>query len=197
MINEFASVAGKRKTIERMTRNANLRAEQKEALKKRVRLLKGARVEDIKAKARSLRFRKHFPEMVQWFESRGFRMALITGAFWMGIQELKRKHKELEHFDYIECNHLQIRQGKLTGKVLSNVSGNKEKLLLKLQKKTGATKQNTLVMGDSMSDARMFKHAKIGIAFQPANPRVKKAASHVIESGDLLDVIKIAEKEYA
>ncbi len=197
MIDEFAALAGKGKEVAKLTKKA-IKGGRTSAteLQGRTKYLKGLSVEAARERARAFHFRKGFKQMAEGLRHHGFRLGVITGAFGIGVRELQKKHEGLEHFDFVACNHLQVRNGKLTGKALANVKGNKREILKKWQKRLGIGKKETFVVGDGAADEKMFPLARVSVSFGFAPPQVKKKASYVVESGDLLDVLKIAEKEF-
>jgi phosphoserine phosphatase len=197
MIDELADLAGKGKAARKASAKSNARTGMThENLRRRVRLLKGLRADQAAARVRQFRFHPHFAELVEGLKRMGFRLAVVSGAFYVGWASLKEASPELRSFDDVHCNHLQVRGGKFTGKAFINVADNKHLLVRKLRKKFGAARADTLAVGDSMGDAKMFAEARVSIAFNPASKRVEKAATHVVRSGDLLDVLRIAEKEF-
>ena len=197
MIDELAALAGKGKQVALLTKKA-IKGGRTTAteLQGRTRYLRGLDAEAVRERTRRFRFRKHFKEMVEGLRHHGFRLGVVTGAFGIGVRELQKKHEGLEHFDFVACNHLQVKNGKLTGKALANVKGNKREILEKWQKKLGIGKKETLVVGDGASDAKMFPLAKVSVSFAFAPLAVKRKANFVVENADLLEVLRIAQKEF-
>lgn len=197
MIDEFADLTGKGKRVRTMSKKSNTLRLSAAGLHARARHLKGLPVEKIRTRMKEFEFYPHFEELVEGLRQRGFRLIIVSGAFWVGVQQLRQMNPALAEFDDVFCNHLQVRNGKLTGKAFLNVAENKQKIVRKVQEKYHVQKKDTLVVGDSAGDVAMFKQARVSVAFHPATPKVKKAASYAVESDDLRDVLMLVEKEFA
>jgi len=90
------------------------------------------------------------------------------------------------YFDRIMANDIKEVDGILTGEGILEVElKNKGKAFERLLSEIDVDKKKTASVGNSHTDAPMLKRAKIGIAFNPADNKVKKAADIIIEEKDL------------
>ncbi len=107
--------------------------------------------------------------------------AIISG----GLKPLAEYIGE-NYFDRIMANDVKEVDGKLTGEGILEVElKNKGKAFERLLSEIDVDKKETVSIGNSHTDVPMLKRAKIGIAFNPADTKVKKAADIIIEEKDL------------
>lgn len=84
--------------------------------------------------------------------------------------------------------------GRLTGEGIVRVPiYEKERVLQGLQGELGIRPDETLAVGNSEIDIGLFHRAAVGVAFQPADQAVRRAASHVIEEKDLRRVLPLID----
>ncbi len=199
MIDELAALVGKGEQVKEITRQSvGGRGLTRGSLEARVRMLKGLPVEKIVRHTRTFQTHPGFSKMVSGLLEQGYTLAIVSGAFHNGIAQLRQQHPEFSHFSQIHANHLQVRNGRLTGRVFVHVAGNKDRIVRDLQRKLGVPKARTVVVGDSVGDIAMGKLGKVFVAVNPANDRVRKSASHVLELGGartLEEVAHIARRE--
>lgn len=90
------------------------------------------------------------------------------------------------------ANRHEARDGRLTGELDIRVPYEaKGDILARLMGELGLESEETAAVGDSRSDAAMFRVSGLGIAFRPSDPDVTRDASHVVEAGDLSEVARI------
>jgi phosphoserine phosphatase len=89
-------------------------------------------------------------------------------------------------FDENRGNTLEVRDGKLTGRVAEPILGREAKLatLIALRDHLGLTPEDTLAAGDGANDLAMIEAAGLGVAYR-AKPKVAEAAHARIDHGDL------------
>lgn len=195
-IDELGRLVGKEKEIAKITEEAmHGKLDFNEALRARVREFKGLPLERVRSVAHGLEFRENYLHTMNELKKRGFTLALITGGFSQVLDELA-KLGMLKPFDFVFANDLAHENGIATGDVRINVgSGDKERILLRLQKELGIGKDATVAVGDGANDVPMFHHARVGIAFN-GKPLVRKAATHSVEGDDFSKILKIVDEEF-
>ena len=129
-------------------------------------------------------------ETIIELKKRGF----IIGIISCGFDILAKKvAKDLDiNSDYVLAEELEIdEQGYLTGEGISRVDFlRKDKALIALSKKIRVPLKRITAVGDSEHDIPMLQAAGLGIAFNPADEKVKKAADVVVEGKNLCEILK-------
>ncbi len=196
IIDELGRLAGKEKEIAAITCEAmHGRIDYTEALRARVREFRGMPLEKIKSVAHGVEFRENYLHTLGALKKKGFALALITGSFSNVIDEL-RERGMLEPFDFVFANELMVENGVATGEVHVRVgSGDKGRLLAKLQEELGILPRDTMAVGDGSTDIEMFKLARVSVAFN-GKPVVREAATHRAEGDDFSKILEIVEKEW-
>ncbi len=121
-----------------------------------------------------------FEEVIP-FLSQKYMTAIISG----GLKPLAKYIGE-SYFDKIMANDIEENNGRLTGKGILEVElNNKGKAFDKLLTDMEVKEEKTVAIGNSHVDVPMLKKAGIGIAFNPADKKVKDHANIVIEEKDL------------
>ncbi|ENN95650.1 phosphoserine phosphatase SerB [Methanocaldococcus villosus KIN24-T80] len=186
-IDELAKEANKEEEIKEITKKAmNGEIDFKEALKKRVSLLKGLPIEKVENAINRLKLTNGAEETIKELKNRGYKVAVVSGGFDIAIN----KFKYLD-FDYIFANKLIFKDNKLTGEVIGKVLDNtsKGKIIEEVAKKENIPLKNIIVVADGANDVSMFEKAGLKIAFC-AKPILKKKADVIIEKRDLREVLK-------
>lgn len=88
--------------------------------------------------------------------------------------------------DEIRANTLEIVDGRLTGRVLGEIVGPREKArhLAEIAAVHGVPAQRTIAVGDGANDALMLEAAAVGVAFC-AKPALREHADLVVDERDL------------
>lgn len=143
---------------------------------------------DIEAILSRVEFNPNVKPLFKEIRRRGLRTAVISG----GIDVLAEKVQKTLQCDFIAANGLEYDpDGLLTGEgVLRVPVMNKDLVVKDVQKLFGMTRSDTISVGNSLVDAQLFRESDIGIAFNPDDDTVRNAASVVIESDDLLEIIR-------
>ena len=183
VINELAKMAGVEKEVKAITAAAmEGKMEFKEALTKRVGLLKGLPVKKI------YEFRSRIPivpgalEVISELKKTGFVTVLMTGSFDIVANYVGKKLG----FDYVFANKLMVKNGKLTGEVKGKVLSPESKLelLKKIAKKEHIPLEECAAVGDGANDLLIIKNAGLGIGFNPKK-LIKKEADAFVNVKDL------------
>ncbi|HET6522040.1 MAG TPA: phosphoserine phosphatase SerB, partial [Geminicoccaceae bacterium] len=183
-IDELADYVGLKAEVAAITRRAmNGEIDFAPALRERVALLAGlpaATLEEV--------YRERVRPMpgaltcVRTMRRMGARTALVSGGFGFFTRRVARD----VGFDVEEANELEVRDGRLTGRVLEPVRGREAKLaaLRRFAAEDGLTPRDALAAGDGANDLPMLRAAGLGVAFR-AHPRVAARAAVSIAHGDL------------
>jgi len=107
----------------------------------------------------------------------GYKTAILSGGFDYFGRFLQKKLG----IDYVYANELDIVEGKVSGKVTSDiVNGDKKAALLKMiAEKENIALEQVIAVGDGANDLPMLATAGLGVAYK-AKPLVKASAEHSI-----------------
>lgn len=97
--------------------------------------------------------------------------------------------KELK-LNYAFANHLEIKNNKLTGKVLSPILDAKKKatILKQIAKKENISLEQVVAIGDGANDIPMLNTRGLGIAFH-AKETVKKNSPYHMGHGPMTSIL--------
>jgi phosphoserine phosphatase len=125
-------------------------------------------------------------ELIQVLKKLGYRTALISGGFTCVADRLKR---ELE-IDFAHANHLEMKDGKATGKVIPPIVNAQRKadLLDIIAQQEQINTDQVIAIGDGANDLLMLEKAGLGIAFN-AKPLVREQAQLSISQKNLSSVL--------
>ncbi len=182
-IDELAECAGIRAHVSAITARAmageiNFEA----ALKARVALLKGVRLEEIEMILERLTLTPGARALVATMRAHGAHTALVSGGF----THFTRHVAVWAGFHESYANRLEISDGALTGVVAEPVQGREVKrdTLENLRLRLNLPREATLAVGDGANDLDMLQAAGIGVAFH-AKPRVAAVAHARVNHADL------------
>ena len=187
IIDEMAKLAGVGKKVAAITERG-MRGEIKfsESLRKRVSFLKGLRLKSLESIARTFKLTKGSEELILALKEMGFKVALISGGFSYFTDVLKKRLG----FDYAFGNELEIKEGRLTGRVKGRIIDAKRKaeVLDEICCKEGITRDEVVAVGDGSNDRIMVANAGLGIAFN-AKEILKKVADGAITKDHIKGVL--------
>lgn len=159
------------------------------SIKKRVALLKGASVDDIRNVIYDIPFTEGAKETIGALKKRGYKIATITGSF----EVIANRMKEELNLDYAFSNTLHEENGILTGEVSGPlVNGSKADILNDIIKMEDISADECAAVGDGANDISMLEMVKLGIAFN-AKPVLREIADVVIEKKDLRELLPLFE----
>jgi phosphoserine phosphatase len=164
IIDEMAKLAGAEKEVAALTeRGMRGEIDFVQSLRSRVSLLKGLRVRSLESFAQTLRLTRGSEELIASLKEMGFKVALISGGFTYFTDILK----ERLGFDYSFGNELEIKNGRLTGRVRGGIidARRKAEILDEICRKEGITREEVVAVGDGSNDRIMVANAGLGIAF--------------------------------
>jgi phosphoserine phosphatase len=150
-----------------------------ESFSQRVALLKGLDESVIECLAQNLKLTEGAAELIATIKKLGYKTAILSGGFSYFGKFLQQRLG----IDYVYANELDIKDGKVTGKVIGQVVNGQRKadLLREIAKKEGILLDQTIAVGDGANDLPMLSLAGLGIAFR-AKAIVKESAQQSIST---------------
>ncbi len=196
VIVELAKLAGEEDKVNMITESA-MRGEMdfKESFRKRVALLKGIRHDQLEKICANLPLTEGVSLVTRTLKRLGYKLGILSGGFTFVGNYLK----ERLGFDYVYANELDIKDGKVTGRVVGDiVDGEKKAFLLRqIASRENIAMEQTIAVGDGANDLPMISIAGLGVAFN-AKPLVRQKASNAISNvglDGLLYLIGLHERE--
>jgi phosphoserine phosphatase len=190
-IDELAKAANVGDLVVALTKRA-MRGEMdfEEALRERVKLLKGLKVAEVNRVALDIPLMKGAKELIRELKKE-YKIAMVSGGFTIVA---RRVAQELD-IDCLIANELIIKDGVLTGEVVGPLvrQNSKKEALEAIAKKEGIRPEDCIVIGDGANDISMFEAAGFSIAFN-ASPILYDIADIVIMQKDLTMILPIFER---
>lgn len=187
VIDELARAARVDDRVSEITRRAmEGQLDFEQALRQRVALLKGLPESVLKEVADSMRLTPGAEEVTRTLKAMGFKLALISGGFTYFANRLK----ERLGFDYVYANELEIRQGRVTGRLKGPIIDKEAKgrILQEIAAQEGIPLEEVVAIGDGANDEIMLRNAGIGIAFN-AKEILKKVADGRLTHSNLMGLL--------
>lgn len=183
-IDELADFLGIKDKVSHIT-EAAMRGEIdfKEALRERVSLLKGLRVDDLETVFKErVTLSPGAITLVKTMNASGADTVLVSGGFTYFTERVS----EITGFKVNRANILLHENGELTGKVGEPIvdSDTKINALREFQQKANLEDFETMAVGDGANDIPMLEGAGIGVGYHPF-PTAGEAADVAIKHGDL------------
>ncbi len=186
-IDEIAKLAGVGEEVSAVTERA-MRGELdfKASLRERVGKLKDTDVSVLETVRATLPLMPGLSSLIRKLQSLDWHVAIASGGFTYFADHLR------DRFELVDAvsNHLEVKDGKLTGKVIGPIvdAQYKADTLLKLAEKLEIPLSQTVAIGDGANDLKMIQAAGLGVAFH-AKPKVYAQASVAIRHADLMGVL--------
>ena len=157
-----------------------------QSLRSRVSLLKGLRIKNLESLAKTFKLTKGSEELIAALKEMGFKVALISGGFTYFTDILKKRLG----FDYAFGNELEIKRGRLTGRVKGRIidAQRKAEIMDEICREEGITRDEVVAVGDGSNDRIMIANAGLGIAFN-AKEILKKVADGAITRDHMKGVL--------
>jgi phosphoserine phosphatase len=191
-IDELGDCVGRKAEIAAITAQA-MRGEidYPESLRRRVALL-----ENLEASAlqrvydERLRLTPGAETLIAACKRHGVKLLLVSGGFTFFTDRLKTRLG----FDYTISNTLEVKNGRLTGKLIGAIVDADAKAVKfsSVAKELGAPKHTTVAIGDGANDLRMMARAGLSVAFH-AKPVVREQASCALTWCGLDGVVNLLE----
>jgi phosphoserine phosphatase len=187
IIDEMARLAGVGKKVAILTEKG-MRGEIdfSESLRARVSLLNGLKIKSLESIAKTVKLTKGSEELVAALKEMGFKVALISGGFSFFTDVLKKRLG----FDYAFGNELEIKEGRLTGRVKGRIfdARRKAEVLDEICHREGITRDEVVAVGDGSNDRIMVANAGLGIAFN-AKEILNKVADGAITKDHMKGIL--------
>lgn len=196
IIDEMAKKAGVFKEVSRITEKARRGdIDFEEALTQRVALLKGLRVKELEEIRKEMRLSEGAEELVGILKRLGYKLGVVSGGFHYFADYLKEKLG----LDFAYANRLEVKGGKLTGRVVGEIVDNtfKAKIIHILASQEGVLLDQTVAVGDGANDILMLGQAGLGIAYN-AKGRLDRVANMSLGRArlkNLLYLLGVTEEE--
>ena len=166
VIDELAKIAGVDREVRQMTREAMSGAlDFNEAIRRRVKLLRGLPVNKLELLARSISLTPGTEELISALRTMGYKIAVISGGFSFFTNYLK----ERLNLDYVFANELEIEDGIVTGNISGGIINAEKKgeILMEIARREGVSPDQVVAVGDGANDRFMLQNAGLAIAFNP------------------------------
>ena len=161
-----------------------------DGLRTRVKALAGLDEKICQEVADSLPIMTGAKEACRVLKAAGWKLMAVSGGFTIMMERLQ---KELD-LDYVYCNELIFKNGKLDG-VKINVDSDKSKSAKIKIAEWGEQKENIICVVDGANDVKLFDICGLGIAYR-AQDVVKDLATTTLEEKDLSKILDIINKHY-
>jgi phosphoserine phosphatase len=161
-----------------------------EGLKTRVAALKGLDEKICQEVSDSLPIMTGAKEACRVLKEAGWKIMAVSGGFTLMMGRLK---EELG-LDYVYCNELLFKDGKLDG-VKINVDSDKAKSAIVKIQEWGEKKEDIVCVVDGANDVKLFDICGLGIAYR-AQDVVKDLATTTLEVKDLSKILDIINKHF-
>ena len=152
------------------------------SLRKRVATLKGAEQTILDQVKEGLPLTPGLTYLVKELHKKNWHVAIVSGGFTYFANHLKQKLKLID----AHANELEIKNGKLTGKVIGQIVDAKYKArtLQQLATSLDIPIEQTVAIGDGANDLMMIRIAGLGVAYH-GKPKVVEKARISINYADL------------
>ena len=157
-----------------------------EALRQRLAYLEGLEVSVLEKLAEELPLTDGAKRLMFVLKRLGYQTAVISGGFSIAAEALKAKLG----IDYAYSNTLEVKGGRLTGRVVGPIVNGRRKaeLLETIAQAEGVLLDQVIAVGDGANDLPMLEKAGLGIAFR-AKPKLREAADTSISTGGLDSIL--------
>ena len=166
VIDELAKIAGVDQQVRQMTHEAMAGTlDFNEAIRSRVKLLKGLPEDKLALLARSITLTPGTEELISVLRTMGYKIAVISGGFSFFTNYLK----ERLNLDYVFANELEIENGIVTGNLRGGIIDAEKKgdILMEIARLERVSPDQVVAVGDGANDRFMLQNAGLAIAFNP------------------------------
>lgn len=178
-IDELADLVGVKDAVAAITASAMRgEIEYDESLRQRLALLDGLEEHALqRVYDERLELTPGAEVLLKRAQALGIRILLVSGGFTYVTDRLKTRLG----LDRCHANLLEIRDGKLTGKVLGTIvnADGKRAALLEMRDALGIGREQIIGIGDGANDLKFMGEAGVSIAYH-AKPVVRAQATHAL-----------------
>ena len=189
-IDEIADMCGKKEDVALITKSAMMgEIDFSQSLIKRVSLLEGLGEEMLfKVIEERLKFNEGTQAWIKACLKNNVKTVLVSGGFDYFANYVKSKLG----IDVAISNQLEIKDKKLTGKVLGRIVNDevKAQTVRDFQSKLKIDRSKTIVIGDGANDLKMLAEAQYSIAYH-AKPIVQEKARFKFNHSDFKGVLNL------
>jgi len=195
-IDEMARRAGVHREVARITQKA-MRGDFdfEEALRQRVSMLKNLAMEEVLDIRNHMLLSEGAEELLTTLKWLGFRVGIVSGGFDIFADYLKDKFK----LDFAFANHLDIKNGVLTGKLNGDIvdAAEKARILNQVACDLVIPLDQVVAIGDGANDALMLSQAGLGIAYNAKKglERVANAALSETNFNHIFHLLGITDED--
>ena len=154
-----------------------------------VKLWKGRNAKPYFNLVNSIEYLAGVREVFAYVKRKGLISAIISAS---SIDVARRVQRDFQ-VEHIFANELIIINGKVSGEFVWPIGAGKEKkseIIRDLCKDLGISPSEAIYVGDSDTDIEAFREVGLSIAFNSKSEELKKAASYVVDSDNLEDILK-------
>ncbi|MCW4384420.1 phosphoserine phosphatase SerB [Salinibacterium sp. SYSU T00001] len=183
VIELLAAEAGSLDLVARVTERAmNGEIDFTASLRERVATLAGLSADAFATVQGLVTVTRGVEELVAGVHAAGGRIGVVSGGF----HEIVDPFAERLGLDHCRANRLEVRDGKLTGRVFGDIvdAEAKASAITEWADAAGIHPHATVAIGDGANDLRMMERAGLSIAFD-AKASVREAADLVLDERDL------------
>jgi phosphoserine phosphatase len=128
--------------------------------------------------------------LIEQCQRQGVKLLLVSGGFTFFTERLKARLG----LDYTISNLLEIQGGRLTGQVLGDIVDAEAKAakFRAVMQELGASRDETVAIGDGANDLRMMAQAGLSVAYR-AKPVVRAQADAALSRSGLDAVLRLFE----
>ena len=162
-------------------------------------LFSGMSKSDLVTAVESIPLTKNCEKAISIFKERNYKLGIISDSYTLAADMIANRLS----MDFVSANHLEIIDGKITGRVQMPLGWEKIGCFCKISvckryhleeqaRRFGIPIEKTVAVGDTKSDVCMVQRAGIGISFMPKDDIIAKASKNVIRVPDMLKVLQFA-----
>ena len=196
-IDEIADAVGRKAEVAAIT-EAAMRGEItdfQDSLRRRLALLQGVTLADMeRVYTERLKINPGAAELIAACQRAGLKVLLVSGGFTFFADRVKARLG----IDFARANQLEVEDGTLTGRLLTQSWGEicdgaeKRRTLLELASLLGIDPGQCIAMGDGANDLPMMGAAGLSVAYH-AKPKVREQAMVAIHSGGLDRMLEVVQ----
>ncbi|MBR4226362.1 MAG: HAD-IB family phosphatase [Candidatus Methanomethylophilaceae archaeon] len=165
--------------------------DENEFMRRDIALWKGVKpdvnIRDIAVLFRDMPLIDGIQETVACLNECGIKSHIVSGGIDLAAKMLA---DEFGFSGYVADHICTNEDGTLTGEGVKVVDlADKGLTVRPLIERYGTTKERTASIGNSFTDIRMFESTGMSIAFNPSDPYTEEAATHVVRSDNISDVL--------